>query len=122
MKQVMDELLISVTCDIEQRAKLIPKLYGGGTENIVYMTSDKVLDTQLVRKIIENPDKNKVMFTPPIQPKAGEVYVFSTGGNLEKLNWRSDKYNILYGLTEVDKEFLKSQSHYGNYSIRYQCT
>ena len=33
------------------------------------------------------------MFTPPIQPKAGEVYVFSTGGNPEKLNdWRSDKY------------------------------
>ena len=93
VKHVMDELLISVTRDIEQRDKLIPKLYGGGAENIVYMTSDKVLDTKLVREIIENPDKNKVMFTPPIQPKAGEVYVFSTGGNPEKLNdWRSDKY------------------------------
>ena len=69
---------------------------------MVYMTSDKVLDTKLVREIIENPHKNKVMFTPPIQPKAGEVYVFSTGDNLE-----SDRINI-YGLTEVVKEFQKN--------------
>ena len=80
------------------------------------MTSDKVLDTKLVREIIENPDKNKVMFTPPIQPKAGEVYVFSTGGNPENV-----RINI-YGLTKVVKEFQKTQSHYGNYGIRYHCT
>ena len=82
--------------------KLIPKLYGGGAENIVYMTSDKVLDTKLVREIIENPNKNKVMFSPPIQLKAGEVYVFSTGDNLE-----SDWINI-YGSTQVVKEFPKN--------------
>ena len=96
--------------------KLIPKLYGGGAKNIVYMTSDKVLDTKLVCEIIENPDKNKVMFTPPIQPKACEVYVFSTGDNPE-----SGRINI-YGLIEVVKEFQKTQSHYGNYGIRYHCT
>ena len=46
-----------------------------------------------MRHILENPDLDKVMFTPPIKPKGGEVFVFSNNGNLEKANdWRADKY------------------------------
>ena len=71
----------------------IPKLYGGGTENKVYMLSDKLLQPQKAREIIENLDESKVMFVPPLKPKGGEVYVFSHGGDVKKSkDWRADKY------------------------------
>ena len=69
------------------------KLYGGGTENKVYMLSEKLLNAQKAHEILENPDTSKVMFVPPMKPKGGEVYVFSHDGDVNKGNdWRADKY------------------------------
>lgn len=60
---------------------------------VTYMTSEKPLNPKQARGIIENPGLSKVMFTPPVKPKGGEIYVFSHDGNLDKANnWRSDKY------------------------------
>ena len=63
------------------------------TENKVYMLSEKLLNAQKAREILENPDTSIVMFVPPMKPKGGEVYVFSHDGDVNKgKDWRADKY------------------------------
>ena len=102
-------------------APLLPKLYGGGSNNKVYMVSTTPLNPKTAREIIENPELEKVMYTPPVKPKAGEVFVYSHNGNLDKANdWKADKYIWVnrsgYGIPKKSKSFWKVRYNVSRYS------
>ena len=71
----------------------LPRLVGGGFENKVYMILETNLAVDKAREILENPDESKVMLTPPLKPRGGEVFVFSHGVYIDKANdWKADKF------------------------------
>ena len=85
-------------------------LMGGSVENKVYMIKKDFLDVVTAKRIVENPDQSKVIFDPPVAPKAGEVYVFSHGGDITKADdWKSDQYIWVsvagYGFPKKQKSF-----------------
>ena len=96
MNEILDSLSVydSITrSDVTRNSFLVPRLVGGGPENKGYMLSENTLDAKIVREIIENSGESKVVFTSPLKPKGGDVFVFSNGGNPDKSdNWRADKY------------------------------
>ena len=89
-----DEYSVVSDCsDITQVSFSVPRLVGGGPENLVNMFSENNLTPKMARSILENPDESKVMSTPPLNPKGGEVFVFDNGGDSDKTeDWRADKY------------------------------
>ena len=89
-----DEYSVVSDCsDITQVSFSVPMLVGGGPENLVNMFSENNLTPKMARSILENPDESKVMSTPPLNPKGGEVFVFDNGGDSDKTeDWRADKY------------------------------
>ena len=49
-----------------------------------YKISSTPLAINTVVRLLQNPPQDSVCYVPPARPKAGEVYIYSDGGNDDK--------------------------------------
>lgn len=65
--------------------------------SVVYMIKDKPLSLLEVLEILDNPVEDKISTVPAVNPKNGQVYLFSYDGRPNAVkDWRADQYRWKY--------------------------